>query len=104
MNLPKRTKKGAHLVLIDNASSHTTQKLKVAENIVFIFLPANAPELNPIERFWKELKDWLSDYVPPTLAEAGKLVSEGLQSFTEKAKSSITSFEYLMTAWVEAIA
>lgn len=96
--------KGAHLVVIDNASAHTTEKLIVAENIVFIFLPANAPELNPIKRFWKELKDWLSDYEPQTLTEARKLVSQGLKSFSEQAISSITSFEYLMTAWLQAIA
>lgn len=100
----KIDRESLHLVLIDNASSHTTEKLKVAENIVFIFLPANAPELNPIERFWKELKDWLSDYEPQTLTEARKLVSQGLQSFSEQAISSITSFEYLMTAWIQAIA
>ena len=93
-----------HLILIDNASSHTTKKLKVAENIVFIFLPAYAPELNPIERFWKELKDWLSDYEPKTLKEVSRLVTEGLKSFPEKAMSSITSFQYLMTPWLSAIA
>ena len=93
-----------HLIVVDNASAHTTEKLKVGENIVFIFLPANAPELNPIERFWKELKDWLSDYEPKTLAEVSELISQGLASFSEKAMSSITSFEYLMTAWLSAIA
>ncbi len=56
-----------HLILIDNASSHTTEKLKVADNIVFIFLPAYAPELKPIERFWQEFKDWLSEYEPRRL-------------------------------------
>ena len=93
-----------HIVLMDNASAHTTEKIKVAENIIFIFFPPYAPELNPIERFWKELKDWLSDYEPQTMAEVRELVTEGLQSFSEKAISSITSFEYLMTAWKEAIA
>lgn len=93
-----------HLIVVDNASAHTTEKLKVGENIVFIFLPANAPELNPIERFWKELKDWLSDYEPKTLEEVSELISQGLASFSEKAISSITSFEYLMTAWLSAIA
>lgn len=93
-----------HLVLMDNASSHTTEKLKVAENIIFIFFPANAPELNPIERFWKELKDWLSDYEPQSMKEVSQLVRQGLQSFSEKAISSITSFAYLMTAWRNAIA
>lgn len=93
-----------HLIVVDNASAHTTEKLKVGENIVFIFLPANAPELNPIERFWKELKDWLSDYEPQTMKEVSNLISQGLRSFSEKAMSSISSFEYLMTAWLSAIA
>jgi transposase len=93
-----------HIILVDNASAHTTEKLKVGKNIVFIFLPANAPELNPIERFWKELKDWLSDYEPQTMKEVSQLVEQGLKSFSEKAISSITSFAYLMTAWVNAIA
>jgi len=91
-----------HIILMDNASAHTTGQLKVAENIVFLYLPACAPELNPIERFWKELKDWLSDYEPPTMKEMSKLISEGLKSFTKKAMSSITSFEYLMKAWESA--
>ena len=93
-----------HIILADNASSHTTEKLRVGKNIVFIFLPANAPELNPIERFWKELKDWLSDYEAQSLKEVSKLVEQGLKSFSEKAISSITSFQYLMTAWINAIA
>jgi transposase len=100
----KEDDESLHLILLDNASSHTTQKLKVRENMVCMFLPACSPELNPIERFWKELKDWLSDYEAESLAEARKLVSQGLASFTEKAISSITSFEYLRTAWLEAIA
>ena len=93
-----------HVISVDNASSHTTEKLKAAENIIFIFLPAKAPELNPIERFWKELTDWLSDYEPQTMAEVSQLVGQGLKSFSEKAISSITSFAYLMTAWINAIA
>ena len=93
-----------HLILMDNATAHTTEKLKVADNIVFIFLPANAPELNPIERFWKELKDWLSGYEPQTMTEGSELIVQGLNNFSTKAMSSLTSFEYLMTAWRSAIA
>ncbi len=100
----KEDKESLHLIVIDNASSHTTEKLKVEKNVIFIFLPANAPELNPIERFWKELKDWLSDYEPQTMKEVRNLVEQGLNSFSEKVISSITSFEYLMTAWTNAIA
>ena len=78
----KEDEASLHIILMDNASSHTTGKLKVGKNIIFIFLPANAPELNPIERFWKELKDWLSDYNPQTMAEVRQLVGQGLKSFS----------------------
>ena len=93
-----------HLILVDDASSHTTEKLQIEANMMFIFLPAYAPELNPIERFWKELKDWLSAYEPKTMPEVSQLISQGLKSFSAKALSSLTSFEYLVTAWLAAIA
>lgn len=92
------------VIILANASSHTTAKMKVAENLRLLFLPAHAPELNPIERFWRELKDWLSDYQPATLNEVRDLVSQGLKSFSEKALSSITSFDFLISAWLSAIA
>ena len=92
------------LVLLDNASAHMAGKLQVGKNIVFMLFPANAPELNPIERFWKGLKNWLADYEPNTMKEVSELVGQGLKSFSEKAIISITSFAYLMAAWVNAIA
>ena len=98
----RRDPESWHIILMDNASAHTTGQLKVPENIVIVYLPACAPELNPIERFWKELKDWLSDYEVPTMKEMSELISEGLKSFTKQAISSITSFEYLMKAWEAA--
>ncbi len=38
------------------------------------------------------------------MKEVSALISQGLKSFTEKAISSLTSFEYLMTAWLSATA
>ncbi len=68
-----------HLILMDNASAHTTGKLRVGNNIVFIFLWANAPELNPIERFWKQLKDWLSDYEPQNMKKVSELSGKRIE-------------------------
>jgi hypothetical protein len=52
----------------------------------------------------KKLKDWLSDDEPKTMKEVSELIGDGLKSFTEEAMSSITSFNYLMTAWLSVIA
>lgn len=93
-----------HLLVVDNATAHTSGELKVPKNIGFIFLPPNAPELNPIERFWRDLKDWLSDYEPQILTDLSELITTGLSKFSTTRIRSITSYEYLMKAWEAAIA
>ena len=56
---------GAHAVLIlDQAGWHKTPKLEVPDNITLLFLPARAPELNPVENIWQFMRDnWLSNRV-----------------------------------------
>ena len=47
---------GAHAVLVlDQASWHTSPKLRVPENISLLPLPY-APELNPVEQVWAYLR------------------------------------------------
>ena len=62
---------GRHAVLIlDKASWHTTEKLKLPENISLLFLPPYSPELNPIEQVWHFLKQhFLSNRVFKNLHE-----------------------------------
>ena len=93
-----------HLMLVDNATAHTSGELKIPANVGLLFLPPSAPELNPTERFWRALKDWLSDYEPRRLRQLRELLKDGLNSFTKASISSVTSFEYLMKAWEAAIA
>ena len=59
---------------------------------------------HPIERCWRELKDWLSDYEPKIMEELSELITVGLSGISKTRISSITSFEYLMSAWESAIA
>lgn len=98
----KQDKAGYHLLLVDHASAHRTPKLRVPENVGFIFLPPQSPELKPIERFWRELKDWLSDYEPERLSEVSELISQGLQEFPAHVMRSVTGYEYVMRAWEQA--
>jgi len=72
---------GAHaVVLMDRAGWHTIAKLKVPENLSFLFLPPKSPELNPVENLlrsasWQYLRqNWLSNRVFDTyeaIIEAG---------------------------------
>lgn len=61
-------------------------------------------EPKPTKRFWKVLEDWISACEPETTAKACKLVMKRLRNFSQETIHSVTSFEYLMSAWKEAIA
>ena len=63
--ISRHVAKGAHAVLLlDRAGWHTTTKLRMPKNIMPIFLPSRAPELNPVESIWQYLRaNWLSNRV-----------------------------------------
>ncbi|MBV9128306.1 MAG: transposase [Verrucomicrobia bacterium] len=48
------------VLLLDNGGAHRAKKLRWPERVVPAYLLAYCPELNPIERWWQELKDALS--------------------------------------------
>lgn len=45
------------IMVVDGASSHVAKDLKVPENIRLYRLPPYAPELNPQEHLWDELRE-----------------------------------------------
>jgi DDE superfamily endonuclease len=49
-----------NLLLLDKSGAPTAQRLTWPENVRLVFLPPYGPELNPIERVWRELKDALA--------------------------------------------
>ena len=52
-NIPK----GKHAVIImDQASWHTTKSINIFNNITIIHLPPASPELNPVEQIWQHLR------------------------------------------------
>ena len=56
-----------NLLLLDNSGAHTSQQLTLPANVRLVFLPPYSPELNPIERVWRDLKDALAWLHVPTL-------------------------------------
>jgi len=53
-------------VVMDNASFHKSQKTKdLIESVgcKVIFLPPYSPDLNPIEKFWANMKRWIKQQV-----------------------------------------
>jgi transposase len=49
-----------NLLLLDNSGIHRAQRLMLPSHVRLVFLPPYCPELNPIERLWRNLKDDLA--------------------------------------------
>ena len=50
------------LIVLDNASFHSRKKIEYIANLyhcVAVFQPKYSPDLNPIEKCWANLKNWL---------------------------------------------
>jgi transposase len=87
-----------HLLLLDNGAFHKAQALRLPPNVGLVFFPPYTPELNPIERLWRDLKDWLAQYQPTSLRQLSKLLGTRLKHSTPSALRSLTGFHYLLTA------
>jgi len=86
------------LMIVDGASAHQLEK----ENqlVDLSKLPSYSPELNPVERFFQELRRRLKFRVFETLDEAESYVTEALKEFLtdpERVKS-LTLYPYIECA------
>lgn len=86
------------LMIVDGAGAH---RLRAENELLELSkLPAYSPELNPVERFFQELRQRLKFRVFETLDEAEEYVTQALQEFltdAEKVKS-ITLYPYIKYA------
>lgn len=87
-----------HLLLLDNGTFHKAQALLLPQNVALLFFPPYAPELNPIERLWRDLKDWLAQSQPLSLDELSTLLRTRLPYYSAAVVRSLTGFSYLRVA------
>ncbi len=84
------------LFIADGATAHKAEAFD-ATKLVFVRLPAACPELNPVERFFREVRRQLKSRVFETLEQAQQGVQCAVESLADKVVS-ITAFPYLKNA------
>jgi transposase len=87
-----------NVLLVDNSPCHTAHDLVVPANVVLLFQPPYAPELNPAERVWHALKDALAWQCFPDLAALHARVIEIVEDWDAAQLQSLTSYPYLLDA------
>jgi transposase len=87
-----------NILLLDHSGAHTAQRIRWPENIRYVWLPPYCPELNPIERVWRDLKDDLAWQQFPNMDAQQDYVGQLLQAYDAATLQSLTRYTYLVEA------
>lgn len=86
-----------NVLLVDNSRAHTAAALQLPPNVILLFQPPYAPELNPAERVWRALKDALAWQCFTDLAALQAQVVRIVAAWTTDRLQSLTAYPYIMT-------
>jgi putative transposase len=87
-----------NILLLDNSGAHTAQRVRWPENVHYVWLPPYCPELNPIERVWRDLKDELAWLQFTDLDAQQAYVGDLLQAYDAPTLQALTGYAYLVEA------
>jgi len=92
-DLAKRFPHSLNFLQVNNAKFHKSKSLKIPENIILLF---QSPELNPIERMWRYIKQFLAWHVFDSLEQLHQKLEEVLLALTSEVVSSVTGFQFIL--------
>jgi transposase len=87
-----------NILLMDNSGAHTAHRIRWPENVRCVGLPPYCPELNPIERLWRDLKDDLAWQQFMNLDAQQNYVGDLLRAYDAPTLQSLTGYAYLVDA------
>jgi transposase len=87
-----------NVLLLDNSRCHTRKELVVPANVVLLFQPPYAPDLNPAERVWEALKDALAWACCADLVALQARVVAIIQTWDAELLRSLTAYPFIMDA------
>ena len=86
------------LLVLDGAPNHRSRDLVVPDNITLLFLPPYAPELNPKENLWDEIREKIFKNYALKSIDAVRTKLDAAIGYIERKPNlvkSITSFPYI---------
>ena len=87
-----------NILVLDNSGAHTAQRLTLPTNVRLVFLPPYCPELNPIERVWRDLKDDVAWQQFADLNAQQEYLGHLLQAYEAATLQSLSGYAYLVEA------
>ena len=68
-------------LVTDGAAAHRSTRLRIGEELTIEHLPSYSPELNPVERLFKELREPLKNRVFDSIEEVEEAVIQALKPY-----------------------
>ena len=87
-----------NVLLLDNSRAHHAQTLVLPSNVVLLFQPAYAPEVNPSERVWEALKSDLAWERFASLQALQDQIVRLVEAYDAPTLHSLTAYPYFMNA------
>jgi DDE superfamily endonuclease len=87
-----------HLLVLDHGAGHKAKAVRWPPNVLPLFLPPSSPELNPIERLWRDRKDQLADIAVKTMQELSDALCCIIPNYSHATLHALTSFAYFVQA------
>lgn len=92
-------KKNFVRLITDGAAAHRSTRLEVDEQLTIEHLPPYSPELNPVERLFKELRKELKNLVFESLEAVEEAVIKAIEPFMKDGSrvKKLTFYSWLHT-------
>ena len=87
-----------NILLLDNSGAHSAQGIQWPENVRYVWLPPYCPELNPIERVWRDVKDDVAWHQFTDLNAQQTEVGHLLCAYDATALQALTGYAYVVEA------
>lgn len=87
-----------NVLVLDNSGAHTAKRVIVPANVRLVLVPPYTPELNPIERVWRALKDKLAWMQFADLDTQQAHVATILRTYDAATLQSLTAYAYFVEA------
>jgi len=93
-------KKNFVRLITDGAAAHRSTRLKMDKKLTIEHLPPYSPELNPVERLFKELRRELKNWVFESLKAVEEAVIKAIEPFLKDGSrvKKLTFYGWLHTA------
>lgn len=89
------------LLILDGAGWHKSQALRIPDNLTLLHLPPYAPELNPVELVWHEMRQrYLSNRVYADLQELDLALEDAWKRLSDDPERlrQLTNFDWIQQA------